>query len=327
MMNMHLTKIIQSGVVIAFFLMAGHIYGQNTELRVVDTPKKIAGGRGETFMAPQFSPDGSKLAFTKPRYKGIWIMDVEDGQVRQISDENGAGFGFSWSPDSKAILARVSQYQDYYRYTAVKIFNVIDQTQSIVLDYQRGISGIPKWTDGGKNIVVKTRQGMEVTSNPYRVDLKSSVTDEKGVQLFSSNRSIGLWNTAASDMENLQPLGPKHYINICPSPDHSKVVFEVVGGNMYVMNADGSNVIDLGRGHRPDWSPDGQYIVYMISEDDGHVYTSSDIFAIRPDGSGKTRLTDVQDKLFMNPSWSPDGGRIACDALNDGSIYIIEVVY
>ena len=68
-------------------------------------------------------------------------------------------------------------------------------------------------------------------------------------------------------------------------PIKLKMVFEVMGGNMFVVNIDGSNLTDLGKGNRPKWSSDSKKIIYMIAEDNGHEFTASDIYTINADGT------------------------------------------
>ncbi len=309
------------------FLLAANVYSQEGTLSVDTEPVRIAGGDGEFFMAPKFSPDGEKLAFTQPRYNGLWVMNLADETIQQITDAPSAGFGFSWSEDSGAILARVSRYEEQYRYTAIKIFDVQDHSETIVADYQRNIIGVPQWSDTGENVIINTREGIEVQSSPRQMDTIIDEENQEQIQVFSVARSIGVRDAVTTDIQSLQPLGDQNYINITLSPDKSRIAFEIVGGNLHAMNVDGSNVIDLGRGHRPQWSPDGEYIVFMVTEDDGHEYTASDIYAVRPGGTGRTRLTDDVNRLFMNPSWSPDGERIVFNDMTDGSIYFIEVSY
>ena len=58
---------------------------------------------------------------------------------------------------------------------------------------------------------------------------------------------------------------------------------------MFVVNIDGSNLTDLGKGNRPKWSSDSKKIIYMITEDNGHEFTASDIYTINADGTGRAK--------------------------------------
>ena len=61
----------------------------------------------------------------------------------------------------------------------------------------------------------------------------------------------------------------------------------------------------------PDWSNDGQKIVFTSINEGDHPQTptSAEIWTINPDGNGLTRLTfnEVEERA---PAWSPDGTRI-----------------
>ena len=87
----------------------------------------------------------------------------------------------------------------------------------------------------------------------------------------------------------------------------------------------GSQLVDLGIGYQPDWSPKGDKIAYIISTDDGHDYIDSDIFMVNADGNGRVRITDTVDKIEMHPDWSPDGDQIVYNTYRDGIVYIISV--
>ena len=71
----------------------------------------------------------------------------------------------------------------------------------------------------------------------------------------------------------------------------------------------------------PTWSPDGTRIAFV--RNDGY---SLDIFVMRVDGSGVTRLTTSDYyQQSAKPAWSPDGAKIALQSDRDGNwaIYVM----
>jgi tol-pal system beta propeller repeat protein TolB len=74
-----------------------------------------------------------------------------------------------------------------------------------------------------------------------------------------------------------------------------------------------------GRDYQPAWSPDGEYIAFGSERDDNY-----DIYLMKADGSGLTRLTD-HPAGDWGPTWSPDGNYIAFGSDRDGNpeIYVM----
>jgi Tol biopolymer transport system component len=97
------------------------------------------------------------------------------------------------------------------------------------------------------------------------------------------------------------------------SPDGTKIAFDSdrdhPRGEIYIMNADGSNVVRLtsnsAQDFGPAWSPDGSKIAF-VSDQDGEW----EIVVMNADGTGQTQLTS-NTSLDRSPAWSPDGSRIA----------------
>jgi Tol biopolymer transport system component len=88
------------------------------------------------------------------------------------------------------------------------------------------------------------------------------------------------------------------------SPDGRRIAFAVgsfvdVGMGLWVMNADGSDPLWIGRGDEnlPAWSPDGSEIAFVKA---GPIET---LEVVRPDGTGRRLVTG--QALF--PDWAPDG--------------------
>ncbi len=116
-------------------------------------------------------------------------------------------------------------------------------------------------------------------------------------------------------------------LDVAWSPDGNKLAFAkimtvsesadfVIG--IFVFNASCADIPGgcistanfLGQGRYPNWSPDGRQIAF--SADDG------DIYLINADGSGRTRLTNVDSgQQAYEPVWSPDGQAIAFSLFTD----------
>ena len=248
----------------------------NYQLLIEGTPE-------EAVMNATYSPDGLKIAYTKSGYQGIWILNLQTQTTKQLTDETAAGFGFKWSADSKSILSRVAKYEDLKRFNAVKIFNIETGESKQLSDYKTMMPYLPHWADGDSKVYLPLKGNDEVYVSG--IEKNNIITND--LITFEKNNKITVLDFVNNSESNFEPIKDAQYINLSLSPDKMKMVFEVMGGNMFVVNTDGSNLIDLGKGNRPKWSSDSKKIIYMIAEDNGHEFTSSDIYTINADGTGK----------------------------------------
>ena len=83
------------------------------ELKTVDLPE-----------SPDFSPDGKEIAFAAltGAIGDIFIVNVETGQLRNLTNDQFGDYSPTWSPDGKSILylARVSGNDKLFRWDVVK---------------------------------------------------------------------------------------------------------------------------------------------------------------------------------------------------------------
>jgi WD40 repeat protein len=115
------------------------------------------------------------------------------------------------------------------------------------------------------------------------------------------------------------------------SPDGKQLAFVHSDENGYsqifTANLDGSDLKQLTTGPEDHglsgFSPDGQWILYTLETEKGSAI--SNIFLVRPDGSGEIAVTQETRGYRSRPVWSPEGDWIAFAAKIEGNydIYLI----
>jgi WD40-like Beta Propeller Repeat len=102
------------------------------------------------------------------------------------------------------------------------------------------------------------------------------------------------------------------------SPDGTKIAFSRFGA-VWVMNADGSDEVQLNQGWTtdgmPSWSPDGTRIVFRNNLDDN----GPKLYVMDADGQNPHRITSSDViRTDDDPEWSPDGEWIAFERREEG---------
>jgi TolB protein len=136
--------------------------------------------------------------------------------------------------------------------------------------------------------------------------------------------------TMNADGKNLTQLTNNEANDVQPSwsPDGSKIAYNSFGHNMpseiFTMKADGSGITQITHDPAetvfgeewPSWSPDGTKIVYesfkdASTESNGTTIQNANLYVSASNGSGGDLR--ISSHLFYegNPSWSPDGSKIA----------------
>ena len=146
-------------------------------------------------------------------------------------------------------------------------------------------------------------------------------------QIVYSTSQVFIVSAARSDAPRQLTEGPGPHFDPEFSPDGKKIVYRDShfginrNDEIYVMNRDGSQKVDLTHTPDNDWSPsfspDGRQIVYASEKDTLTVC----LWVMNADGSDQHRLTKGVDEY---PSWSTHG-LIAFSRLssNNGNIFTI----
>jgi Tol biopolymer transport system component len=274
----------------------------------------------DQFIRPHWSPTVNQLAFTQPGFDGIWTYDLNSEQLLQITELSGTGYGFSWAADGSHILTRSTKFEGRRNSHAVALISANGSSEELLTDYIPAMPALPSWRSNSVNYV----HGEEHKQIKQVLPARKALTSHASA--FIKDNELVLYRDGQENVIQT-PFQDERLLNVVLSPDQSTIAFEVYGGNLFTYSISSGNLVDHGQGNRPSFSPDGQYIIYMQAEDNGHDYTKSDLIASSIDGNTQVNLTSDTDLICLNPSWSPDGKQIAFDEATEDRIYLLPVSF
>ena len=222
------------------------------------------------FHAPVFSPNGESIAYTlfgDPGGGGgsqtcIYIRHIESGREFRLTD--GDDFNPAWSPDGKKIA-----YDDGSNIYISSVDPFNPQVFKITHDGIRNQS--PTWSpdgaqigfvsilDGNENIFaidVSGRNRIRLTNDPAD-DSHPDWSPDGGQIAFMSHRH-GTWDIFVVDtktfVETQLTDSQGDYREPSWSPDGAKIAMGE--GDIYVINADGTNLTNITNSPEHETSPD-----------------------------------------------------------------------
>lgn len=272
-------------------------------------PSKPRGNLGDYF--PVFSPDGARLAFVRvssDRDFGIsariHLMDADGGNQEPLT--RGAGFVLTlnpqWAPGGQWLaFARFSLRRGS---TAIVVMRSDGTGRHAVVERSLGARPFgyltePAWDpDGSRLAYTRTTFDRNGTVRP-----SLHLVDRDGTNRSRLARNAG---TAA-----WSPNGAR--IAFASIRDQTEADCDgelcVLPPELYVMDADGTNRVRLTRNRgydtTPDWSADGEHLVFASDRNFPDHYDSAELYSIEPDGDCLTWLTNGFPGSFA-PDWEPN---------------------
>lgn len=295
--------------ILLLFALALIVAAADAQFRVLSV-EQLPVSQERPWMNPRFSPDGKSVLFTSDGFNGIWIYSLETKQTRQITDDAGAGYGFTVSDDGSTIAYRRTIDDAVTRERTQEIVTRPLAGGAAVVHRSASDLSLPAFA---KSAVVydEERPARSVLAKVRATDIQLLGIERTKI-LLSSNGAIFRYD----------PLPGGSYIWPSLSPDGTLLAAYEMSKGAFISDLEGNVKVMLGRRDAPVWTRSGKWIVYMDDKDDGHFIQSSDIMAVSPDGTQTVRLTDTPLIIELNPSCSSVENAIVFNTLN-GDLYIL----
>jgi TolB protein len=269
----------------------------------------IAGPSGYNFTDsdPSWSPDGNTIAYIHQVYQyedttvnkpGIYLINPDGSNNRILI--TGYQWSPDWSPDGNWIVFSNSG----------QIYKIKLNGDSLTQLTYEGLCSSPTWSDDGNFIAFQNgwiwkmkKDGSEITRilnyDTAHIGISHPSWHNNKISVLMDNiMQIGIMDT---DGANLHSITTGSDIKDLPklSKNGNSITFTIISSGplfqVWKINTDGSGLTKLTgnifpfmyeQGYSPNWSPDGEFIVYTNS-----LESNGRLWIMRKDGSGKRQLT------------------------------------
>jgi Tol biopolymer transport system component len=254
--------------------------------------KRIYHADKSSFGSPTWSHDGKKIAFDggthQAGFEAAHIFVLTLGEEKPI--DVGPGNTPSFSPDDQQIAFFVPEQSKLDSKRGVWVMNADGKNREWIGEGER-----PRWSADGDQMVFIGR--------------------------FEGFPSVYLYDMVSLKRTRILDRGYDGMIGADFSPDGSRLVFiGYKGGNVFSSNSKGEvAVVDAkvgampeavchGRvGWHPDWSPEGNKILFRIANDSG----AEQLHILDLDGTGQAMpLPNQFGRHNSDATWSADGKQI-----------------
>jgi dipeptidyl aminopeptidase/acylaminoacyl peptidase len=312
---------------------------------------------------PEISPDGKLVAFTvqtvdvaaNKKPVQVWIVPIEGGAPRQITQDGESNQRPRWSPDSR----RIAYLSDRAGSSQIWVMDPDGRNAVQVTNLATEADG-HLFSPDGKNLVftsaVYPECGADDACNKKNLDaekagkVKARIYTEllyrrwnawQGKRrshllvipvaggavrdLTPGQRDVPPFSLGGSDDYDISPNGQE----VCYSMNADPVPATSTDSDLYVVSIAGGQpvkiTLTMGADSNPRYSPDGKYIAWRAQQRAGYESDRWRLMTLERSTGKVTNLTESLDRWVNSFTWSPDSGRLFF-TMNDRGRQAIQVI-
>lgn len=238
---------------------------------------------------PVFSPTGEFVLLTGEHLKGVYLLDLSNNSVKQISDKPGSGYAYSWDKSGDSFYYKERSEKEYVTNSKVINFYVKDSySKKAEIDHNY----LPSYNGKSEVVVYTNLSNLKIEAK----DLSSSktwiVTNDEG-----------------------------QFYNAILSHDATKIAVHN-GADIFVYDIDGnSKGRKIGTGITTAWTDDDKHLIGFLDEsEDGHTISNSELYLFDVQNARTKKITNTEVIAEMFPTIHQDKIIFADD--KSGSLFI-----
>lgn len=240
---------------------------------------------------PLFSPTGEFVLLTGEHLKGVYLLDLKDNSVKQISDTPGSGYAYSWDTSGGSFYFKERSEKEYVSNSKVMNYNIQDHYSKVIENVNHNF--LPSYSGSRNETVVYTNlANLKIEALDLATSKTWTITNDEG-QFYSA----------------------------ILSNDGKKVAVHN-GPDIYVYEIDGSSKgKKIGTGIATAWTEDDKNLIGFLDEsEDGHTVSNSELYLFNVENSRTKKITNTEIISEMFPTIHKDKVIFADD--KSGSLFI-----
>lgn len=223
---------------------------------------------------PSISPDGRRV-------------------VMFVRNDDGQNSLHEWNKDTREIreIIRHEEVSNYVTWDKSGLLNIRQRSK-------------PFFRDAVQLRYEVTPQKFALRDKKRMIESTFAAYDEDDIIILESKKTKTL--QAISDVR------ADRYYSPVVSPDERFVVFNGLTSGVHLFDIEANAVVYIGsNGTSPSFSPDGRYLVYAQTADDGHEVTSGDLILVDLDKHSRRVISNPNREIRLNATLGNNAQSIA----------------